>query len=319
MVSPLNVLAFSDRRPGHVKQTQAIIEALEARTSVAYYLHCLVQTAGIPRLLHGLRTLLVPGRSFTESLPQKVDLIIGTGTGTHLPMIALKRRCRARLVTCMSPDPLLRCWFDLCFVPRHDNPPARKNIFPTFGPPCLKISGDDHDSHRGLILAGGLDPKSHYWDTSVFISQIRELEARLTGILWTISSSPRTPADTIEQLRRLAQESRNVTFFSADETPQGWIESAYRQHGQVWVTADSVSMVYEALTAGCRVGILPVSWKRQENKFQQGIDDLAANGLILDYKQWLGGKRWPKSLKPLDEAGRCASEILKRWWPERLA
>ena len=151
------------------------------------------------------------------------------------------------------------------------------------------------------------------------MAQVRQLRTRMPEMSWTISSSPRTPSDTVERLDRFAGAHRNVTFFRADETPPGWIESAYMAHGQVWVTADSVSMVYEALTAGCRVGILPVAWNHPHNKFQKGIDDLTAHGLVLDYDSWQGGVSWPATPKLLNEAERCASEILRRWWPTRLA
>ena len=319
MVDPLNVVICSDGRPGHAKQTHAVVAALASLTPLSMETCTLAPAAGLGRVLQGLTALRAPDRSSIGFALTDVDLIIGAGTRTHLPMLAMKFRCRAKLVTCMSPDPMLRFWFDLCLVPRHDNPPARRNIFTTFGPPCMKISGEHHNPKMGLILAGGLDPKSHYWDTSNLMNQIEALITRMPEISWTVSSSPRTPADTIDQLRRLAAHNHQVRFFSAADTPPGWIDSAYKVHDQVWVTADSVSMVYEALTAGCRVGILPVAWKNPQNKFQCGIDDLNANGLILDYSRWQKGQQWPEILKPLDEAERCASEILRRWWPKRLA
>jgi uncharacterized protein len=319
MADPLSVVVYTDGRPGHEKQTQAVVAALGAMTHLSIKTCTLAPTSGWHRMVQGLKAFGEQGRSSLGFEPQDIDLIIGTGSTTHLPMIALKWRCRARLVVCMSPDPLLRRWFDLCLIPRHDNPQVRKNIFATFGPPCIKVSGSRHDPQRGLILAGGIDPRSHQWDTPAFMAQIQQLQARMPEMLWTISSSPRTPADTVDRLHRFAEIHQSVTFFRADETPAGWIESAYKVHGQVWVTADSVSMVYEALTAGCRVGILPVAWKHPQNKFQKGIDDLKANGLVLDYGRWQGGESWSANPKPLNEAERCASEILRRWWPTRLA
>lgn len=319
MMPELNIAAFLDGRPGHEKQTRSILTAMASITPLNVYTRSLKPSHGIQRFLEGLKAFLPDRKLSADSSGLKVDMIIGTGSTTHLPMIAMKRRSKAKLVTCMTPDPLLLRCFDLCLVPRHDNPPQRHNIFTTFGPPCMKIGDLRHEARKGLILAGGIDPKSHCWDTSAFMTQIQELDSRIRGMTWTISSSPRTPADTVERLRDFSGEKENVTFFSADETPAGWIESAYRAHSQVWVTADSVSMVYEALTAGCRVGILPVAWKHPRNKFQQGIDDLNANGRVLDYRDWKQGKPWPEITEPLNEAGRCASEIFKRWWPERLA
>jgi mitochondrial fission protein ELM1 len=319
MTDPLRVVMCTDGRPGHEKQTRAVLAAMAAMTPLSVETCALAPTSGWRRLAQGFRAWVAPDGSGAGLGLRAVDLIIGAGSTAHLPMIALKRRSRARLVVCMSPDPLLRRWFDLCLVPRHDCPPVRKNIFPTFGPPCIKISGGRHDTLQGLILAGGIDPKSHRWDTSAFMAQVRQLRDRMPEVRWTISSSPRTPADTVEMLQRLAENHRNVAFFRAEETPSGWIESAYQAHGLVWVTADSVSMVYEALTAGCRVGILPVAWNHPHNKFQKGIDDLTKHDLVLDYQRWQAGASWPETPEPLNEAERCASEILRRWWPTRLA
>ena len=319
MADPLRILACMDGRPGHEKQTRAVLAALEGLTPLSIETCTLEPTSGWRRLVRGLKALAGQAGELPGSERRDIELIIGTGSATHLPMVALKRRCRAKLVTCMSPDPLLRRWFDLCLVPRHDAPPVRKNVFPTFGPPCMNVGESRHDHRRGLILAGGIDPKSHRWDTSAFMAQIGQLRARTPEMHWTISSSPRTPADTIERLMWFAEEHQGVVFFRAEETPSGWIESAYTVHGQVWVTADSVSMVYEALTAGCRVGVLPVAWNRPQNKFQKGIDDLTAHGLVLDYNSWLEGASWTATRNALNEAERCASEILRRWWPIRLA
>lgn len=317
-MTPLSVACFSDGRPGHEKQSQAVLAALKAMTPLSITHLILSETAGLKRTVQGLGSLFTASKGLSKTVPGSIDLIIGTGTSTHLPMVGLKLRTGAKLVTCMSPGPLLRACFDLCLVPRHDQRLRRKNCFATFGPPCLVPDTDRHDHRKGLILAGGVDVKSHYWDTACLMSQINELISRSPDITWTLSSSPRTPSETVEKMRLMADANNHVVFVSAEETPRGWIESAYEAHAQVWVTADSVSMIYEALTAGCRVGVLPVKWKHAHNKFQNGIDDLKSNGMIAEFDQWINDRVIPRPSKPLNEAARCAREILIRWWPERL-
>jgi hypothetical protein len=77
-------------------------------------------------------------------------------------------------------------------------------------------------------------------------------------------------------------------------------------------------MVYEALTAGCRVGILPVRWRRKENKFQKSLDFLITNNYVTIYDTWLTAGHFTATGVRLDEASRCAQELLRRWWPIRL-
>jgi uncharacterized protein len=312
MLKPLNLVCVSDGRPGHEKQSMAVSTALECMTSLSVKMFRVKALKGTERLVQGLKSLLTAPRLGS------IDLVIGTGTSTHMAMVGSKRRTAARLVTCMTPNPWLLPWFDLCLVPKHDRPPDRRKFFPTLGPPCLQLNTERHHPAKGLILAGGVDNKSHRWSTSALLGQIEGIIGRSPEMTWTIASSPRTPADTIDKLRELAHRDRRVVFFSADQTPRGWIESAYEAHALVWVTADSVSMIYEALTTGCRVGVLPVAWLHPQNKFQRGIDDLKTNGMVADYHQWRDADELPQPSQPLDEAARCAKEILKRWWPERL-
>jgi len=315
-MSPLKVLIVRDGRPGHEEQSRAVVQALSGLTPV--------QQAMVRVPLPSFRTVAVNAVRYfmdgrTTGWP-RAELVIGTGTGTHLPMLAYRRRHPGvRVVTCMLPDRLLRNRFDLCLVPRHDRPPERSNIFLTWGPPCMGGTQRDKDRHRGLVLVGGVDEKSHHWHTGTLISQVKAIVARCPEVTWVITSSPRTPVDTESALAALAGENVKVDFFPAEETYPGWIEQQYAASGLVWVTADSVSMLYEALTAGCSVGVLPVQWKKKDNKFQQGIDGLVSEQLVVPFDLWVTGQRPMPPGTFLDEAGRCAREILKRWWPARLA
>ncbi len=314
-MSPLKILIVSDGRPGHEKQSRAVVQALAVLTPLE---QTLVKVP-LPSLLSvALDVIGYLSNTGGKQWPA-ADLVIGTGTGTHLPMLAYRRaRPNARVVTCMLPDPLLRGRFDLCLVPRHDRPPARANIFLTSGPPCMQGPRREKKSRQGLILVGGLDDKSHHWHTGTLISQIKTVISRCRNITWVIASSARTPADTVAGLEALAGENETVSFFPPQETYPGWIEQQYAASGLVWVTADSVSMLYEALAAGCSVGVLPVKWKKQDNKFQRGIDDLVAGHLVVPFEQWAAGNLPMPQGTCMDEAGRCAREILKRWWPTRL-
>ena len=312
---PLTIFAFFDGRPGHEKQTRGLLRALDRRTPVTVTEHR-PRTAPWPAMAAGAaREILRPAPARARGC----DLVLGTGSRVHLPMLAAKRRSGARAVTCMTPNyPLVR-FFDLCFVPRHDRTRPAENIFFTVGPPNPLGPGQTRDPRCGLILVGGADPKSHVWDTRAVVEQVRQLLATGGDLEWTVSSSPRTPADTEAELAELAATLPAMTFFKASQTPPGWVEAAYQKNAVAWVTADSISMVYEALSAGCRVGILPVAWKRTGDKFQKSQNYLLARGLVTAYDAWLARPVMAPPAGVLDEAGRCAEEILSRWWPERLA
>jgi len=318
-MKPLQIVACLDGRPGHEKQTQGVIAALMRLTPVAVTDEKLPQPSAVIGLKNWAAYLGTLGFQFMpQAGSNAVDLIIGTGASTHIPMLRLKGRSQAKIVTCMTPDPLLLSKIDLCLVPHHDQPPQRANIFTTIGPPGLPARTRVNDSQRSLILVGGRDEKSHVWQTAVLVSQIKTLLAREPESTWTITSSPRTPDECETHLQALADAYPQVTFYRAQDTAQGWVEAAYAQNVTAWVTADSISMIYEALTAGCRVGVLPVKWKKPHNKFQQSIDYLERRQLVMIYEYWLNNAGHTFQPVILDEASRCAEEILRRWWPERL-
>lgn len=338
----LPITAYLDGRPGHDKQTLAVIRRLEHLTPVKVTRRLVSphETAITKHLLTWPAVWWLGQGRQRASAGEAAELLIGSGRRTHPALLRDKwqRGTQAAAVCAMSPGNFWRAAFDLCLVPAHDriNRTRRRgqvdhggqiehsehdgpgeNIFITEGPPCLPINEHRHDPGRGLILVGGLDPKSHHWDSEEICRQVDSLLDRQPEKQWTISSSPRTPPATIDRLAALArQQARRATFYRAAETSSGWIEEQYRQNQEVWVSADSISMVYEALSAGCRVGVLPVRWKLTDNKFNWGLDNLRAQNLIVYYDQWQPAAPLPTPQVALNEAERCAREILRRWWPE---
>ena len=84
--------------------------------------------------------------------------------------------------------------------------------------------------------------------------------------------------------------------------------------GLVWVSEDSVSMVYEALTAGCATGILAVPARRHgKKKLQQGIEALARDGLVTTFAHWQNKTPLQTPARLFDEAARVAAWILDKW------
>ncbi|MDH3391187.1 MAG: mitochondrial fission ELM1 family protein [Desulfobulbaceae bacterium] len=324
-MKPLSIVAFFDGRLGHEKQTRSILNALSGLTPID--IDTIKVSVASSAFFKNWMSYLLPilQRDKQGGILHPVDLIIGTGTHTHIPMLTRKKlQCKSqeeqvRVITCMTPDVLLRNKFDLCCIPMHDEPAAEDNIFVTQGPPSPVMFEKRHKPDRGLILVGGVDTKSHIWKSEEVAAQIRTIIAENPTMQWTVSSSPRTPEDICEKLEEMAASVPQLTFYRSKDTPAGWVEDQYACNGTVWVTADSVSMVYEALTAGCSVGVLPVEWLRQENKFNKSLNFLTEKKMIVDFTAWQQGTPMP-TLKDeqLNESLRCAREILRRWWPDRL-
>ncbi len=315
--TPLKAIAFFDTRPGHEKQTSGILKSLAGLTP----LEVETVTVAIPSFTtesHNWLRFLFKRSSCPFKQRKEYDFIIGTGTYTHIPMLSCKRELEIPVFTCMSPSSLLLKKIDLCFIPNHDTIRPQQNIFFTNGPPNPCRPKNKHDKHKGLIVVGGVDNKSHRWNNPDLIGMITKILSREAQIQWIISSSPRTPNETILGLQELASGHNNSLFVPFKDTRPGWIEKQYDSCRTVWVTADSMSMVYESLSSGCRVGILPVSWKKANSKFQRNEHNLSTRGLVLSFDKWLGKETFSPGSNSFNEAELCAKEILKRWWPNRL-
>jgi mitochondrial fission protein ELM1 len=315
---PLHIVCFLDGRPGHEKQTFGIVRALEKRVRVNLT-QIKVSRRSVWQSVSGLVRLNLPlsAAFLCSEITTKPDLVMGTGSGTHLEILACKKQFKIPAVTCMAPDFFFRSRFDLCFVPSHDGIKKKNNIFITAGPPNCSINRMKHRDNRGLILVGGIDEKSHSWDSFELIDKIEKIVKRETALEWVIATSPRTPDSMALELAALTDRYSHVTFFDFRKTESGWIEQQYDNSSAVWVTADSVSMIFEALTAGCSVGVIPVDWKKPDNKFQKSISGLQEKGFIVPYRAWLNeNQSWPEH-ENFNEAQRCADAILRRWWPKK--
>lgn len=314
---PITIHAFWDSRPGHTKQTRGIINALSKMTSVDIVDIEVPDYSFFDAVGDWLTFLFLKVTRQLSSHPESNNLIIGTGTHTHIPMLILKRENGGRVVTCMTPEPPFQKYIDLCCIPEHDRPKPQDNVFVTMGPPNTAVKLGVHRADSGLILIGGTDTKSHIWQNDQILSCIQTILTHHPDITWTISTSPRTPENMIPLCEKAFGEYDNAVFIPFEKTGAGWVETQYSKSKYAWVSADSMSMVFEALSAGCRVGVIPVKWKKKSNKIARAIEALERDQYIIPFDR-LKDDQVELNRTVLNEARRCAKEILKRWWPDRL-
>ena len=315
--SAMNITVLLEGRAGHEKQSLAIVRELQQLTEVSVQ-EISLPAIGIAGRLMECLSIMFGGGHVHDRATASVDLFLGTGSRTHLALLGYKKKYKKPIVTCMAPEPFIRRWFDLCCVPRHDSLVPGENIFFTDGPPVLAGPELKRDPSKGLILVGGIDERSHVWHDNEIVHKIEEIISSRQDVCWSVSSSPRTPSQTVDLLKKSEKVLSNMKVFPFQETVRGWVEEQYAQSTYAWVTADSISMVYEAITAGCRVGVVPVKWLNARNKFQRSLDYLQQCRFIVMYSD--------KDVNNLDnvdagnfnEARRCAIEILNRFFPELM-
>ena len=299
---PIVVWWFKDGKPGHENQTRGLLRALaESRTLETREI---AVSSRHPRHWWYLAGgWFPPGRD----LPAPT-LHVGAGHSTHVPMLAARRAHGGRIVVLMKPSLPPRC-FDLCVVPEHDMTPARPNVLRTRGVLNRLRPQNNPVDNTGLILVGG-PSRHHDWLEDSLLEQLSSIVDNDPEMDWTIATSPRTPAATETVLHRLTSERVELALFR--EADASWLPARLERSSQVWVTEDSVSMVYEALTVGAAIGLLRVP-RRHEGRVSRAMGGLIRDGLVTPFDQWRTAQRLARASVPFDEAGRCAKWIDTQW------
>ncbi len=298
----LVVWRFADGLRGHENQSDGLIAALSDRTPV------LVQTVPTPRA----RRLSALWRALraqdTRTLPNP-DLLIGTGNVTHVPMLLARRQRGGHAVVIMEPS-VPMAWFDLVIAPAHDRLPARENLLVTRGALNRMRPAAHKNPGEGLILIGGPE-REHPWAPEMLEAQITAIAHRHQDIQWCAASSRRTPAAFLPHLQSLALA--NLDTASVKDVDAGWLVGKLATAATVWVTEDSVNMLYEALSAGAATGLLTMARRNTRESKRNLGGGLLAEGLVTSFDDWKNGRDLTPPAEPLDEAGRCAEWILHEW------
>jgi mitochondrial fission protein ELM1 len=292
---PLWIL--SDGKPGHENQSLGLAEAMVRLTPCSVHVLRLSPADGwISRIRHAVK--------LAAALPRP-RFIIAAGHSTHLPLCWLAKSQRATSVVLMKPSLPLAC-FGVCIAPQHDFPGPKKpaNLITTRGALNRVLPGPP-DRKGKLILIGG-PSKTHGWDTQSLIRHLATITSESGP--WLLTDSRRTPPDFLPAAQSALP---NVEFHPHTTTPPGWVPSHLADSAEVWVTEDSVSMIYESLTSGARVGLLPCPRLKSTSRVISGLDALVADGFLTPFDIWKSSRNLPHQPTPLREADRCAKLLLQ--------
>ncbi len=293
----LNVWVLTDERPGHANQTEGLAEALSK------YREIKITRPSLITKIQALKMWLLHWCD-KKNHQESPDLIIGTGHQTHLSLLAYKKCYGGKVVVMMSPS-LPYFLFDLCFIPRHDNPCNKNNIIETTGAINRVVpNNSSHVKDTGLIMLGG--PSKHYqWDSKKLIKQIQSVLKKQPETQWVIAGSRRTPQTTYDEIKA---NFPRIVLVHPEKVSKDWLPQRMHESEQIWVTADSISMIYEALTSGAKTGIIELGYDKP-SRITREMDRLLSEGAVISLETLDRGL----SINPIYEADRCAKLLLEKF------
>ena len=298
--SRLVVWRLNDGKPGHQKQSFGLVQGLSALLPVDVHNMDVRGHGPFWRRLLGFRA------NGGLGIPTP-DVIVGVGHRTHLPLLVARVLYGGRTVVLMKPT-LPHCLFDLLFVPQHDRCRPRRNVVTTRGVICPTLE-TAKSPRRGLILLGGTS--RHFdWPINHIAAQVAGIAQASRDVQWQVCDSRRTP----DGLRAALPAAPNLCYRSWRSAPDGFLDAALAEANYVWVTADSASMLYEALSAGAQVGVitLPRKSRRRGNKHVRGIEALLAQGHVISSAAGLRLEDRKGTPRFQPENRRCAQIVVER-------
>lgn len=288
---------FKDGKAGHERQTAGLINALGKRTVCDVYN---IGTDGSNPYWCWL------SKTFPTSHP-KPDIILGAGSACQANMLAAKRAHGGKTIYLMRPKFPVN-FFDLCVIPGHDSAPTLDNVIETEGVLNDLVPSSENHKHRSIILIGG-PSKHHEWNTIELLSQIDWLVKHSPEKRFLLGTSRRTPNDTVTALT--AMDKLDCEIYDSRNT--NWLARTLATADTVWVTLDSISMMYEALSVGANLGLLAVPVKRND-RIAKVATSLISKGYATSFSQWKKTRNL-KISPVLNESARVA-ELVSARFPE---
>jgi uncharacterized protein len=295
-----NIWRFTDGKPGHDSQSIGLCAAIEKLKTCERF------DIPVDPFFESFWRLLFKQFPLGEDLPDP-NLIIGAGHGTHLPMLSARRARKGKIIVLMKPS-LPLSLFDYCLIPKHDLPPEKDNVIATSGALNPIQFNEDKSPNLGLILLGG--PSKHYqWDNESIINQIKTIVTNNLDIRWVIADSPRTPNETLSTILKQAYKNVDVLRYCDTETTE--IHKLVFKASHIWVSTDSVSMIYESLSSGASVGLLEVP-QINNNRIGNAIKTLINDQKLTPFSAWKETKALTTNSYTISEAERCSIQLMER-------
>jgi len=296
----LNILLLSDGLPGHVNQSRGLINWLSGRY------HCTVTDLEISLRLKSLTRVLLPhllhetrwGAAITpycygkgSHLPAAPDLIVSAGGNTSFLNVALARRWEVPNVFLGSKRRLRSDDFAAHLTLESTGEPHNivMMLAPTLiDPQQLESKGDELRRSLGLaadeklnMLAIGGDGAGYHYDAESVqqLAQLMVQEHQRSGRRWLLTTSRRTGKVLEQQLKHSIPAELLADCVWWSEAPRKVMAAYMGAADQLFITADSMSMIAEAIASARPTVILQPERAQPEPRYREALQRYEHSGL----------------------------------------
>jgi mitochondrial fission protein ELM1 len=292
------LLILSDGRMGHLNQSIAFAKYLNKPYDIVEILPKYKWSKFFTYILDklGIKSKLLFHHISLQY--NKYDAVIGTGSWTYYMVKVIANQLQIKSIVMMLPRGY-QYDFDIIFAQKHDRPPRISSIIEipinfSYIEPREVYSAKQKSI--GIVIGG--DNKLLTMTKKKLQVQLEFIRDHYKGYEVAITTSPRTTKE-IEELVESYHFEYDVIFSKNKINP---IPDFLEQCETVFITADSTSMISEAVSYG-KTNVVVLSLDSQkENKFEQFIKDLENEGYLhifdgtiknrnkkIDFKEYLKG------------------------------
>jgi len=291
----MRIVIVADKKAGHLSQCLGLRGILQSQPHEKDVFYLNQNLIALPGFIE--RSLLLLGEKFyffilkllNPSLVEfNYDLVICSGSKTAIPAYLLAKSTNAKIIYIGTPKYRIMKKFDGIISTKTDLSKVYKVITTTLPPTkFMPFEKGKVNNANSLVLIGGDGSGYDYGEADWY-----RLAYEFKSVNTTFLNSRRTPKFAWENLKE--NKGPKQEFLDLENTPFEKLKDAIDSHANIFVTADSTSMIVEIITRGYFVNVIELRGPIKREHHHDMIENLQAKGLLKIIKLSELHKSMPK-------------------------
>ena len=277
----MRIIIVADKKAGHLSQCLGLRGILQSQPHEKDVFYLNQNLIALPGFIE--RSLLLLGEKFyffilkllNPSLVEfNYDLVICSGSKTAIPAYLLAKSINAKIIYIGTPKYRIMKKFDGIISTKTDLSKVYKVITTTLPPTkFMPFEKEKVNNANSLVLIGGDGSGYDYGEADWY-----RLAYEFKSVNTTFLNSRRTPKFAWENLKE--NKGPKQEFLDLENTPFEKLKDAIDSHANIFVTADSTSMIIEIITRGYFVNVIELRGPIKREHHHDMIENLQAKGLL---------------------------------------